>query len=209
MSCNRQECYLQRSFEIPFPTVKYDTHNFDHNAYQKILYIVKGALYKNYAGSAKHSQTPLSLTECLYIDYYVAIKFSYKKLARIAFRVINYVEIEESSVLYFVGDIKCYRCWQNHAAVMAGYYLLKKKQNQCLDIHDIHPYMFLTLIIVICMARSTRPEVFHKKAVLRSFAKLTGKHLCQSLFFNKVASLRPATLLKKRLWHMYFPKRRK
>ena len=26
-----------------------------------------------------------------------------------------------------------------------------------------------------------------------------GKHLCQSLFFDKVAGLRPATLLKKRL----------
>ena len=33
--------------------------------------------------------------------------------------------------------------------------------------------------------------------VLRNFAKFTGKHLCQSLFFNKVAGLRPATLLKK------------
>ena len=29
-----------------------------------------------------------------------------------------------------------------------------------------------------------------KKGVLRNFAKLTGKHLCQSLFFNKVAGLR-------------------
>ena len=27
--------------------------------------------------------------------------------------------------------------------------------------------------------------------------KFTGKHLCQSLFFNKVAGLRPATLLKR------------
>ena len=26
-----------------------------------------------------------------------------------------------------------------------------------------------------------------KKGVLRNFAKFTGKHLCQSLFFNKVA----------------------
>ena len=33
----------------------------------------------------------------------------------------------------------------------------------------------------------------------------TGKHLCQSLFFNKVAGLRRATLLKKRLWHRCFP----
>ena len=29
--------------------------------------------------------------------------------------------------------------------------------------------------------RSSRPEVFCKKSVLRSFAKFTGKHLCQSL----------------------------
>ena len=39
--------------------------------------------------------------------------------------------------------------------------------------------------------RSSRPEVFCKKSVLRNFAKFTGKHLCQSLFFNKVADLRP------------------
>ena len=42
-------------------------------------------------------------------------------------------------------------------------------------------------------------EVIYKKSVLKNFAKLTGKHLFQNLFFNKVAGLRPATLLKKRL----------
>ena len=31
------------------------------------------------------------------------------------------------------------------------------------------------------------------------------KYLCQSLFFNKVAGLRPVTLLKKRLWYKSFP----
>ena len=39
--------------------------------------------------------------------------------------------------------------------------------------------------------RSNRPDMFHKKDVLKSFAKFTGKHLCQSLFFNKVAGHRP------------------
>ena len=34
------------------------------------------------------------------------------------------------------------------------------------------------------------PDVFCKKRVLWNFAKLTGKYLCQSLFFNKVAGLR-------------------
>ena len=35
--------------------------------------------------------------------------------------------------------------------------------------------------------RSGRPEVFCNKGALRNFAKFTGKNLCQSLFFNKVA----------------------
>ena len=39
--------------------------------------------------------------------------------------------------------------------------------------------------------RSIRPELFCKKGVLRNFAKFTEKHLCQSLFFNKVAGLPP------------------
>ena len=44
-----------------------------------------------------------------------------------------------------------------------------------------------------------------KKGFLRNLVKFTGKHLCQSIFFNKVAGLRPATLLKKRPWHRCFP----
>ena len=39
------------------------------------------------------------------------------------------------------------------------------------------------------ITRSSRTEVFCKKGVLRNFAKFTGKYLCQSLFFNKVAGL--------------------
>ena len=53
--------------------------------------------------------------------------------------------------------------------------------------------------------RSSRPEVFSKKGVPRNFVKLAGKHLCQSLFFNIVAGLRPATLLKKEALAQVFP----
>ena len=53
--------------------------------------------------------------------------------------------------------------------------------------------------------RSSRPEAFFKKGLLRSFAKFTGKHLCQSFFLNKIAGLRPETLLKERLWQRCFP----
>ena len=46
-------------------------------------------------------------------------------------------------------------------------------------------------------SRSSRREVFCKKGVIRNFARFTGKHLYQRLFFNKVAGLRLATLLKR------------
>ena len=36
-----------------------------------------------------------------------------------------------------------------------------------------------------------------KIVVLKNFAKLTGKHLYQGLFFNKVVGLRPANFIKK------------
>ena len=55
-------------------------------------------------------------------------------------------------------------------------------------------YVFSNCLTKIC-----------KKDVFRNFAKFTGKHLYQSLFFNKVVGLRPATLLKKRLWYRCFP----
>ena len=35
--------------------------------------------------------------------------------------------------------------------------------------------------------RSSPLELFFKKSVLENFSKFTGKHQCQSLFFNKVA----------------------
>ena len=37
--------------------------------------------------------------------------------------------------------------------------------------------------------RSSGPEVFYKEGLLRDFPKFTGKHLYQSLFFNKIAQV--------------------
>ena len=66
-----------------------------------------------------------------------------------------------------------------------------------------HMIIYLPFCLSKDLFRSSRADVFYKKAVLRNFTKFTGKHLCQSLFFNKVA--RPATLFKKRLRHRCFP----
>ena len=38
--------------------------------------------------------------------------------------------------------------------------------------------------------------MFREKDVLKIFAEFTGKQLCQSLFFSKVAGLRTATSLQ-------------
>ena len=48
---------------------------------------------------------------------------------------------------------------------------------------------FLNLYLYAKNQQKQPPEVSHKKGVLRNFTKFTGKHLCQSLFFNKVAGL--------------------
>ena len=41
------------------------------------------------------------------------------------------------------------------------------------------------------------PEVSYKKAVLRNFARIAGKHLCLSLFLRNLPASKPATLLER------------
>ena len=47
------------------------------------------------------------------------------------------------------------------------------------------------------LSRSSQQRCSVGKGVLRNSVKFKGKHLCQSLFFNKVAGLRPATSLNR------------
>ena len=61
------------------------------------------------------------------------------------------------------------------------------------------------LQILISHSRISHQRCSVRIGVLRNFTKFTGKHLCQSIFLNKVAGLRPVTLSKKRLWHRCFP----
>ena len=70
----------------------------------------------------------------------------------------------------------------------AGPYVNLKKTERISDIDC----GFLVYPTWICKcnrtySRSSGLEVFCKNGALRNFAKFTGKHLCQSLIFNKVA----------------------
>ena len=52
--------------------------------------------------------------------------------------------------------------------------------------------------------RSNHRRCSKAKDVLHVLAKFTGKHFSQSLFFDKVAGMSAATLLKERLWYRCF-----
>ena len=54
----------------------------------------------------------------------------------------------------------------------------------------VYQYLQSVSIFYVPIIRSSRLEVFRKKVVLSNFVKCTGKHLCQSFFFNKVVQLR-------------------
>ena len=95
--------------------------------------------------------------------------------------------------------------------ILSSYYCFSLVEHFCLCTMTLSVITFLSLIFwnILFFSvfqgnslkknnwRSSRPEEFCKKGVLRNFTKFTGKHLCQSL--------RPATLLKMRLWHRCFP----
>ena len=73
------------------------------------------------------------------------------------------------------------------------------------------------LKVVLTQTTMLPLEVFYKKDVLKNFAKFTGKHLCQGLFFNKVAGLWQLLLQKdareekksssfNRIYHLFLKK---
>ena len=59
--------------------------------------------------------------------------------------------------------------------------------------------------ILYSLFRSNYQRCSLRKGIPRNFTEFAGKHLCQSLFLNKVVGLRPATLFIKGLWHRCFP----
>ena len=66
----------------------------------------------------------------------------------------------------------------------------KKKCNQCLKQTSGYSLKISDSNI------QKQPPKFCKKGVLKNFAKFTEKQLCQSLFFNKVASCFPVNFAK-------------
>ena len=92
--------------------------------------------------------------------------------------------------------------------MQAWHLFWRTSAKDCFALHTHHSLLVIRFALysapcsssLLLLLRSSRPEVFYKKAVLRNFAKFTGKHLCQALF-NRLLIKLP----KKRLWHRVFP----
>ena len=59
------------------------------------------------------------------------------------------------------------------------------------------------LLLKVHKHRGSRPEMFCEKCVLKNLSKFTGKNLCRSLIFSKVAGY-VCNKIKKRLCHFGF-----
>ena len=79
--------------------------------------------------------------------------------------------------------------FQNHKTISFTPHLPKQFQNGFTDTAN--------QLTLIKMTRKQSHRVVLWKGFLRNSATFTGKYLCQSLFFNKFAGLRPVTSLKK------------
>ena len=74
----------------------------------------------------------------------------------------------------------------------------------------VYLYLQLTILFLVSVIsnkfRSSHCKYSVKKGVLTNFAKFTGKHLCQNLFFNKAAGLACNFIEKETLpQHRCFP----
>ena len=104
------------------------------------------------------------------------------------------------------------------------YLVVSRSTSQCHSQYSqFHPSLFPTTLVsfyiplkhykttgflIFCGSlerdRSSRFKMFCKKLFLK-FRKIHRENNSASLFFTKTAGLRPANLLKKRLWHRHFP----
>ena len=65
------------------------------------------------------------------------------------------------------------------------------------DVLDIFWTSYILSVYVLCPGRSSYQRCSLRNCVLRNFTEFIGKHLCPSLFFNKVAGLRPSLYQKR------------
>ena len=120
--------------------------------------------------------------------------------------ILEYIRPEKTRIPVYLRSVIYFFYFVIHSCECNALYPCKQKINNILCRHlvdwtilDAFLKQFvysrkssgLYIIFNVVPNRSIHPEVL--KGVPKNFAKSTGKHLCQGLFFNKVAGLRPVT----------------
>ena len=99
------------------------------------------------------------------------------------------------------------KCFTTSSSNTSGWLLLKNSFLH-LNFGQLRRLMYGILDVAPCRCftnRSRQRRCSTKTVFLKTSHKFIRKHQCWSLFFNKVAGLRSAILLKKRLWRRCFP----
>ena len=120
---------------------------------------------------------------------------------------IKILDVNVTYILFMDKKIVNIRNYYN-----AGFIFCYLSKYYCFYIKHIYTkscFLFIYLFFLwyyycYCNIQKQPPEVFYKKGVLRNFTKFTGKHLCQSLFFSKVASLACNLTKKETLTQVFF-----
>ena len=85
-----------------------------------------------------------------------------------------FLVLKEECVLYVISAI-IVQCQYQSLMIKLSYVILIRLNSFYFWLHTLHSF------------QKPPPEVLYKKGVLSNFAKFTGKHLCQGLFFNENA----------------------
>ena len=125
----------------------------------------------------------------------------YRTLCHICYFFISVKFLRKDFPGQYISDFYCRSEYSKRPEIQK----LRKNGTKSFTLRLNGTYHFGRRRFIIIIEAATGGVRSVRKGVLRNFAKFTGKHLWQSLFFNKVAGLRLAALLKKRLWHRYFP----
>ena len=90
----------------------------------------------------------------------------------------------------------CFACNEYESVFIKKKIPESMRQTNCsIYVGTMHPSKILQIYIpeesaCTLNSRSSLLEVFCKKGVLKNFSNFAGKHLCQSVFFNKVSGPR-------------------
>ena len=105
---------------------------------------------------------------------------------------VNYKTWKEMclSVYHYKNEWEPFSAW-NRSFLSEKWKIFSTKFLSLYDLIHFHIESLLHFQKKSAIIKNSQPEVFCQKGVFKNLANFTRKHLCQSIFFNNAAGLRP------------------